>query len=205
MQFTVNVGTHIITDISSCNSAFDVALFRHPPVSMPAGSCYGRLDVGLEAGWEDGIEARVAVLAALRPACLWSSPAFRCTRVATLLSQRLGKAFALDNRLLEMNFGEWEGLRWDDVPRRLLDLWAADPIAFQPPGGESGAALIRRVEDFARMITRQSRSCVVISHGGPLRLLAACLRREKPDLLAEAPALGSLQLVRVTRDANDEL
>ena len=34
--------------------------------------------------------------------------------------------------------------------------------------------------------------CIVIAHGGPLKLLAALLRGAAPDLLAPAPPLGSV-------------
>ncbi len=108
----------------------------------------------------------------------------------------------LDPRLLELDFGDWEGVSWDSVPRAALDRWAADPLGFCPPGGESGAALLRRVEDFACALFRDGRPCLVVSHGGPLRLLPALLDGGAVDLLAPAPEPAVVRIVPVlARDA----
>ena len=59
-------------------------------------------------------------------------------------------------------------------------------------------ALIERVADFTQELQKKSRSCIVISHGGPLRLLPALLRREVPNLLAAGLQLGALEIVRLS-------
>ena len=111
----------------------------------------------------------------------------------------------LDPRLLELDFGEWEGRSWDAVERPALDRWAADPRGFRPPGGESGAELVQRVEGFARMLAGNARPCLVIAHGGPLRLLPALLAGDEVDLLAPSPEPGGLRIVpALARDAGAE-
>ncbi len=119
----------------------------------------------------------------------------RCASVARFIARRLGVRLVLDARLLELDFGDWEGGRWDAVPRPALERWAADPLGFRAPGGESGSALVRRVAGFARRLARDGRPCVVVSHGGPLRLLPALLIGDAPDLLAPAPEPGRLRIV----------
>ncbi len=157
-----------------------IVLIRHPPVLLAPGICYGRLDVAARA--DGALAARVAAW----PGRVWTSPARRCRGIA-------GAAAVPDDRLLELDFGAWEGMRWDDVPRADLDRWAADPHGFAPPGGESGGALLARVAAFHAMLRATGEDGVVVSHGGPLKLLAALLRGdEAPDLLAPAPAVGSV-------------
>lgn len=201
IQITGRKGSYIREHELSCNRACDLALLRHPPVVAVAGSCYGRLDLPLAPGWEGWAVAQAQHLAALAPERIWTSPARRCLSVADALAGRLGLAVTPDERLLELDFGEWEGRAWDDVPRAAIDRWAGDPLGFRPPGGESGAALIGRVAGFAQMLTDAGRPCAVISHGGPLRLLPALLRGEPVDLLAASPGLGTLQVVRIERGA----
>jgi alpha-ribazole phosphatase len=99
----------------------------------------------------------------------------------------------VDRRLLELDFGEWEGCAWDDVPRIALDAWAADPWGFAPPGGETGAALVGRTRSFATEIATGDH--VVVSHGGPLKVLRHILRGASIDLLAPAPGLGSVMRI----------
>ena len=90
---------------------------------------------------------------------------------------------------MELDFGEWEGKRWDDIPRGDLGRWAADPMGFRPPGGESGAELVARVTDFCGGLAED---CVVVSHGGPLKVLSALLRGQAVDLLAPPHAIGAI-------------
>ncbi len=170
--------------------AMQVVLVRHPPPDIPPGVCYGRLDLTVRT--TDAVRIG-AQLAALNLTLAWSSPALRCRMVA----EASGLPVRHDTRLLELDFGAWEGVTWDGVPREALDRWAADPLGFAPPGGESGAQLLARVRDMHRAILAENADCAVVSHGGPLRLLAALLRGEAPDLLAQAPPIGSVQAFTV--------
>jgi alpha-ribazole phosphatase len=65
-------------------------------------------------------------------------------------------------------------------------------LTFAPPGGESGAELIARIRDFHGDLRRAQQDCVVVSHGGPLKVLRALFVGGPIDLLAPAPALGSV-------------
>lgn len=164
-----------------------VVLIRHPAVQVAPGTCYGRLDLDLHPD----ASADAARLAAIVRACaapVWTSPARRCRAVA-------GPAARVDDRLRELDFGAWEGLTWGAVPRDALDRWAAAPADFAPPGGESGAALLARVTAFHADLRARGADCVIVAHGGPLKLLSALLRGTPPDLLAPAPAIGSVTTV----------
>ena len=59
----------------------------------------------------------------------------------------------IDDRLAEMNFGDWEGRPWDSIPRLEIDAWAADVAGYAPPGGESPRDLQRRALDFVASLT----------------------------------------------------
>jgi alpha-ribazole phosphatase len=149
-----------------------IALVRHPPVLGGAGLCYGRLDLPL-ADPEVDVADLVARLEPMRGATIWTSPLSRCRLVAEALVAAWGVATVqVDARLVEMSFGAWEGMRWDDVPRADLDAWATDLLGFAPPGGESGAALVDRVTEIWRTIESCPGNQVVVTHGGPLKIVA---------------------------------
>ncbi len=152
-------------------------LLRHHAVQVAAGTCYGRLDVPLAE------PARAVALPEGVP--VFSSPARRCVELAATSAP----AFTTDARLLELDFGDWEGQAWDAVPRAALDAWAADPWGFAPPGGENGHALLARVQAFW---DGAPRPVVIISHGGPLRLLRALAEGRAPDILEPPPPLGAV-------------
>ncbi|EHL95082.1 phosphoglycerate mutase family protein [Acetobacteraceae bacterium AT-5844] len=162
------------------------ALLRHLPAAIAPGRCYGRLDLPPGAsGLGDPLPRGFTALA------LYSSPARRCMALAAAVSAETGLPVREDARLLEMDFGAWEGLPWDEVPRAALDAWAADPWGFAPPEGESGAAVVERVRAFHAMLAGPS---IIVSHGGPLKILAALIAGRSIDLLAPAPPLGSCVL-----------
>jgi alpha-ribazole phosphatase len=148
-----------------------IALVRHPPLLGGNGLCYGRLDLPL-ANPDMDIPDLVARLEPMRGATIWTSPLSRCRLVAEALALAWGgAAVRVDARLMEMSFGEWEGMRWDEVPRNELDAWAADVEGFAPPGGESGVALVERVTEVWGIIESCAGNQVVVSHGGPLKVV----------------------------------
>lgn len=139
-------------------------LVRHPPPMVAPGVCYGRLDVPAS-----DIDAAADRLRGLLPEGLpvWSSPLRRCRALAECLHP----APRLDARLQEMDFGAWEGQRWDRIERAALDAWAADVVGFAPPGGESGAAVQARA--LAWVADCGDGEAVVVTHGGVIRVLLA--------------------------------
>jgi len=170
-----------------------IALVRHPALSGTAGLCYGRLDFPW-ANPEADIPPILDRLRAWHKAVIHSSPSPRCLRLA----ERLGTKIRVDPRLLELDFGDWEGRPWDQVPRDALDRWAENPLDFAPPGGESGAALIARVRGFAADLVTCHDRHVVVSHGGPLKVLSRLLEGQEIDLFAISPGFGSVQIFAET-------
>ena len=169
-----------------------LCLIRHPPVAVPPGVCYGASDVPLAAD-------PLPVAAALRPRLptdfrLVSSPASRCLDLA----HTLAPAPLIDARLTEIDFGDWELRRFDDLPRAEIDCWAADAWGFHPPGGESADTMARRVLaawlDFG---AGSDDNWVIVSHGGPLRVIAGTLLDlPRADWLnIDCPQGGLLRLI----------
>jgi alpha-ribazole phosphatase len=173
----------------------NIALVRHPAPSIDAGICYGRLDLALSPEGSSAIPGIADRLSRFPAAKIWSSPARRCRALALALAETTSSPRLEDTRLLELDFGAWEGAAWDHVPRDALDRWAADPLGFAPPGGESGAALIARVRSFHADLVADQQDCAVVSHGGPLKLLAMLLRGRDMDLFAKPPPLGGIDIV----------
>ncbi len=170
-----------------------IALVRHPRSLVAPGVCYGRLDLALRPEGVAEVGRIAEGLAGFGASMVWSSPARRCMAVA----EALGLTVGYDARLLELDFGDWEGMAWDGVDRAALDVWAVSPTEFAPPGGESGEALVARVRSFHAMMREAGEDCVVVSHGGPLKVLRALLRGEAIDLFAAPLALGQVEIVTV--------
>lgn len=168
-----------------------VALIRHPAVMIAPGICYGRMDLPLHRDSWTEIPRIVREVDGPGVGVIWSSPAQRCKAVADAISNPV----QCDDRLLELDFGEWEGVAWDAVPRAALDVWADAPADFAAPGGESVAALVLRVAAFHADLIADNRDAVVVSHGGPLRILRSLLLGLPVDVLAPPPGLGAVEWV----------
>ncbi len=145
-------------------------LIRHPPPAVPPGTCYGATDLPLA----DDPAAYAEALRPLLPADvpIYSSPLMRCR----LLAEALHHAPAFDERLREIDFGDWEMQPWDSLDRRLLDAWAADPFHFVPPGGEAVASLRARVADFLAGLPGEA---ILVAHAGVIKVCAAELAGEE--------------------------
>jgi alpha-ribazole phosphatase len=152
----------------------ELALIRHPPVAVAAGLCYGASDVALARD----VAVDIARLAPLLPAdfALWSSPLARCR----LLAEGLGEA-KLDQRLAEIDFGEWEMKSFDEIGRAALDRWALDALDHVPPGGESARQMAERVLAFLAERQAEGGAQVIVAHGGPLRAIAGQLLGLAPE------------------------
>jgi alpha-ribazole phosphatase len=172
-----------------------VILIRHPAPLTEPGICYGRLDVPLHpAAFADVIRiARDPALLGIHH--VWSSPATRCRTVADAIG--VHTAPRIDARLQELDFGDWEGRLWDTIEKSEFDRWGSAPVSFAPPRGESGAAITARLRAFYLDLTRDGHDCVVVSHGGPLKILAALLEKRPVDLLETSPPLGSIRTITV--------
>jgi probable phosphoglycerate mutase len=105
-----------------------------------------------------------------------SSPLKRALETMELLRAGLqlpAQDYAVEGRLIEISFGDWEGLtlaeieaRWPNaVAERERDKWG-----FTPPGGESYRDVTARVGAWYATVTRDT---VVTAHGGVGRALIA--------------------------------
>lgn len=175
-------------------------LVRHAPPQVVSGVCYGVSDLAADG---PATQACAAQLAELLPQGLpvLASPLQRCEQLALAL-QGLRRDLTLnfDARLAEMDFGCWEGQRWDAIPRDAFDAWTADFGAHRFGGRESVDELLQRVAAVHADQVQRGGEAVWITHAGVIRavtLLAQGITRvQRADQWPrEAPGWGEwLQL-----------
>ncbi len=171
-------------------------LIRHPRPRLASGICYGQLDVDAEDPQPAADRLRT-LLPADTPVI--ASPLQRARRLAEALHPQP----LFDQRLLEIDFGEWEGRAWDAIDRRLLDAWASDMLHFAAPGGESAALLQARARDCVDSL-RTSRVALV-THAGVIRsLLGYWLHLPIGEWSQLVVDFGSITLLEIAATSSDQ-
>lgn len=108
-------------------------------------------------------------------AAVVSSPLRRARATAETVASALGLPLAVEDDLVETDFGRWDGLTFAEARERWPAehaAWLAD-AATAPPGGESVQQVARRVRK-ARdrlLAAYPGRTVVVVSHVTPIKLL----------------------------------
>jgi alpha-ribazole phosphatase len=165
----------------------------------------GRRDVPLAGTHEAAAAAILAALAAqeAHPARVYSSPLSRCARTARLVAATLSLPCVEDPRLLEIDYGAWEGVPWDELPRAATDAWARAWETEGPPGGESAQALEARVAAWLAEVrsAETTAAALLVAHAGVVRALRVLLLPEAwPEAMATpVPHAGDAGAVAVFR------
>ncbi|PJZ47361.1 histidine phosphatase family protein [Leptospira brenneri] len=166
----------------------DLYLIRHPETTAPKGTCYGRTDFPLKYPVEDTADSTFSYLPPNFDYFL-SSPAPRALKLSSALLTKYNlkptnhSEIPTDERLWEMNFGDWDGKLWEDIPRKETIPWMKDFVNARAPGGEAFTDLIHRVDSFIddwkkdgtlrleweRKKEKSLTSLIVVCHSGPIR------------------------------------
>jgi len=151
-------------------------LVRHGESTGNAdGLLLGRIDSPLTArGLEQARSLADTVAGADR---LISSPLARARATASALGT--GLPVEIDERWIEVDYGEYDGQKLTDIPAHVWRSWRSDP-GFVPPGGESLASAGSRVREACEELfadpggaARGDGIVVVVSHVSPIKA-AAC-------------------------------
>lgn len=144
-------------------------LVRHGQTRTNAeGRLLGRADPPLT---ELGRRQAATLAAAVGPVDrVVSSPLARARETAACL----GLPVDVDERWVEIDYGDYEGRALADVPDELWKQWRSD-IDFCPPGGESLRTVAARVREACEELAEEAAqgNVAVISHVSPIKAAVA--------------------------------
>ncbi len=147
-------------------------LVRHAQPLIAPGMCYGALDVAADPK-ATHVAAQALAKRLPQQAQVQVSPLQRCELLAHVLyGLRPDLSYKTDARLAEMNFGAFEGRRWDSISVQAYDHWTADFWQHRFGGAESVAEFMARVAlawRDARRATAANKAQVWITHAGVIR------------------------------------
>jgi alpha-ribazole phosphatase len=147
-------------------------IWRHPKPIGAAGRCIGQTDLPVDPRRAKRLAHRIRQHARRHglPHEICSSPLRRCADVARWL-RRWGWRHHVDARLLELDFGAWDGRRWSAIAHADVLTWEADFLHHAPGGGESLQRLHARVSDVLAAVRAGHLPHLIVGHAGWMSLL----------------------------------
>ena len=112
-----------------------------------------------------------AALAGEPVVAIRSSPLMRARQTAEAIAAACGVPVTTDERLLEIDWGTWEGRPAGSLAVADVDRWRADDGT--APEGESLDSLSRRVESFCVETLEEEGLVVAVSHVSPIKAATA--------------------------------
>jgi len=158
-----------------------IILVRHGQTEVNAqGRLQGHLDAPLtELGRLQAAAVAAAVTAVRAPAIVVSSPLIRAQATAAAFETEV----VIDERWIEVDYGDWDGRLLKSIPAETWDHWRSD-TSFAPPEGESLLVLQKRVvaacASWAEVATEQD--VVIVSHVSPIKAAVAWALGVSPEV-----------------------
>jgi broad specificity phosphatase PhoE len=155
----------------------DLILVRHGDVDAPAGLCLGQTDAPLSASGFGAMQQLAATWSGRAPRFLFTSDLRRAQQAASVFAARFAIEPLIDARLREVDLGQWDGKRWEEVMRSdaaRYEHWANNWVIQEAPGGESFADVIRRTGAWLSSLlgsTGDDDLVLAVAHAGSIRAL----------------------------------
>ncbi|MEU4995056.1 bifunctional RNase H/acid phosphatase [Streptomyces sp. NPDC021622] len=184
----------------------ETALTPQKRFSGSGGSDPSLSDIGREQA--DRAAAALAARGTIQ--AIVSSPLKRCQETAQAVAARIGLDVRIEDGLRETDFGAWEGLTFGEVRERQpeeLNAWLSSAKA-APPGGESFAAVSRRVSAARDRLTAEyaGRTVLLVTHVTPIKTLVRLALGAPPEALFRMElSAASLSAVAYYADGNASL
>jgi len=143
-----------------------LVLLRHGQTTANAQALLqGRIDLPLdEIGRQQAAKCGEFIRQNFPGAHVVASPLLRAQETASHIQSQ----FHTDERVIELDYGQWDGMALTDVPHDQWAQWRRDP-SFRPPGGETLEELDARVRPALEDLADRARDehVVIVSHVSP--------------------------------------
>lgn len=150
----------------------EIYLIRHTTPAVEKGTCYGQADLDVtESFYEEAALIKKHLPATIQT--VYASPLQRCSKLAEHLFPAHNISF--HNDLKEINCGQWELRKWDDIPQEVVMPWMNDFVNVRIPGGESYLDLLARTSAVFNHIAAKQEHAAIVSHGGVMRSILSHL------------------------------
>ena len=159
----------------------DLYLLRHGQTPTSKENRFtGRIDPSLTEAGRAMAEAFGVGYAQLPWSAIYVSPMTRARETAAPLCRRVGLEPVIEEGLSEIAYGEWEGMKQEEVRERFPEAfayWAQDVASRGTPGGETAFGVAARAMAVVEQIRvrHTEGNVLIVSHKATLRVIICAL------------------------------
>ena len=177
---------------------------RHTSLNVDIDVFYGQTDLDVSDRFEEEVKLIKKKIKNFNidtnSIKVYSSPLKRCIK----LTNKLTKNYIVDERIKEMNLGDWEMKKMSSISKKEKLDWENNLLSFKIPNGESNNEFLKRLKSFLDDIFKFNEDALIVCHAGSINGMLSLLTKEPFDKMVknywELIKHGSLSLIELKNE-----
>ena len=178
---------------------------RHTSLNVDIDVFYGQTDLDVSDRFEEEVKLIQKKIKNFNidtnSIKVYSSPLKRCIK----LTNKLTKNYSVDERIKEMNLGDWEMKKMSSISKKEKLDWENNLLSFKIPNGESNNEFLKRLKSFLEDIFKFNEDALIVCHAGSINGMLSLLTKEPFDKMVknywELIKHGSLSLIELKNES----
>ena len=177
---------------------------RHTSLNVEIDVFYGQTDLDVSDSFEEEVKLIQKKIKNFNidtnSIKVYSSPLKRCIK----LTNKLTENYIVDERIKEMNLGDWEMKKMSSISKKEKLDWENNLLSFKIPNGESNNDFLKRLKSFLEDIFKFNEDALIVCHAGSINGMLSLLTKEPFDKMVknywELIKHGSLSLIELKNE-----
>ena len=178
---------------------------RHTSLNVEIDVFYGQTDLDVSDRFEEEVKLIKKKIKNFNIDTnyikVYSSPLKRCIK----LTNKLTENYIVDERIKEMNLGDWEMKKMSSISKKDKLNWENNLLSFKIPNGESNNEFLKRLKSFLEDIFKFNEDALIVCHAGSINGMLSLLTKEPFDKMVknywELIKHGSLSLIELKNES----
>ena len=178
---------------------------RHTSLNVEIDVFYGQTDLDVSDRFEEEVKLIKKKIKNFNidtnSIKVYSSPLKRCIK----LTNKLTENYIVDERIKEMNLGDWEMKKMSSISKKEKLDWENNLLSFKIPNGESNNEFLKRLKSFLEDIFKLNEDALIVCHAGSINGMLSLLTKEPFDKMVknywELIKHGSLSLIELKNES----
>ena len=177
---------------------------RHTSLNVEIDVFYGQTDLDVSDSFEEEVKLIQKKIKNFNidtnSIKVYTSPLRRCIK----LTNKLTENYIVDERIKEMNLGDWEMKKMSSISKKEKLDWENNLLSFKIPNGESNNEFLKRLKSFLEDIFKFNEDALIVCHAGSINGMLSLLTKEPFDKMVknywELIKHGSLSLIELKNE-----